>query len=82
MNESAEIVIDEHYSSLSDDFFKSLFLNRLDEEKVEQREVKVPPFTNFALKEFINLKNPTELISILEDVSRGLYGEFIERKDL
>lgn len=80
LNESAEIIIDEHYSSLSDSFFKSLFLNRLDEEKVEQREIKAPPFTNFALKEYINSKNPTELISILEDVSMGLYGDIYRAK--
>ena len=38
INESAKIIIDEHYSFLSDDFFKSLFLNRLDEEKVDKEK--------------------------------------------
>ena len=55
-------------------------MNRLDEDKIEQREIKAPPFTNFALKEYINLKNPIELISILEDVSRGLYGGIYRAK--
>ena len=80
LNSLASIIIAEHYSTLGDDFFKSLFLNRLDEDKIEQREIKAPPFTNFALKEYINLKNPIELISILEDVSRGLYGGIYRAK--
>ena len=80
LNREAKIIIDSHYSTLDDKFFKELFLNRLDEEKVESREINAPPFKNFAIKEIINLKNPVELVSILEDVSRGLYGEIYRAK--
>lgn len=80
LNKEAKIIIDSHYSTLDDKFFKELFLNRLDEEKVESREINAPPFKNFAIKEIINLKNPVELVSILEDISRGLYGEIYRAK--
>lgn len=79
INEKAIIVNDNHYSSYDESFFKNLFYS---EEDLKKKNLKTNigtiPLINFALKNEINLSSIYELISLLEDISRGFYG-FINR---
>lgn len=55
-----------------------------DEEDLESKkissEIKTLPLINFSLKRSINLTSIYRLISILEDISRGFYGEILRSK--
>ncbi len=75
INPQARVINDKHYSLYDEIFFKEIFINK---EKLDDREltkkIKEVPVTNFSLKREINLTSEYELISILEDISRGYYG--------
>lgn len=79
INEKAIIVNDNHYSSYDESFFKNLFYSEEDLKKKNLKtNIETIPLINFALKNEINLSSIYELISLLEDISRGFYG-FINR---
>ncbi len=79
LNEKAIIINDNHYSTYDETFFKNLFYSEEDLKKKNlNTKVETIPLINFALKKEINLSSIFELISLLEDISRGFYG-FINR---
>lgn len=81
INNKAIIINDEHYSSYDESFFKNLFYDEEDlESKKISSEIKTLPLINFSLKRSINLTSIYQLISILEDISRGFYGEILRSK--
>lgn len=75
INEDATLIIDKHYSLLDESFYKGILT---DKDKISSEEIKSKvnplPLTNFSLKDAIKIDSEYELISILEDVSRGEYG--------
>ena len=75
LNEKAIIINDNHYSTYDETFFKNLFYSEEDLKKKNlNTKVETIPLINFALKKEINLSSIFELISLLEDISRGFYG--------
>ena len=80
-NKDATIVNEKHYSLYGAKFFKDLFSldDEIDEDKLITNYIK-PSLTNFSLKGEIHLSSIYQLISFLENVSRGIYGDIVRMK--
>ena len=82
LNPKAVIINDKHYSELDESFFKEILINK---EKKNSNLIasKVKPLdlTNFSIKKEINLTSIYQVISLLEDVTRGFYGSINRAKE-
>lgn len=80
-NKDAYIINDKHYSEYDENFFKSLLINKEDRKSINaSREVKTPNLMNFSLSKGVKLNSIYELIYLLEDITRGLYGNINRAK--
>lgn len=80
-NQDAYIVNDKHYSEYDENFFKSLLINKEDGKSINaSREVKTPNLINFSLSKGVKLNSIYELIYLLEDITRGIYGNINRAK--
>lgn len=81
INKNARIINDKHYSLYGEDFYKSLLV---DKEKLESKKLDTTvnplPLVNFSLKKDIAFTSVYQLISLLEDISRGFYGDILRTK--
>lgn len=81
LNPNVVIINDKHYSELDESFFKEILINK---EKKNSNLIpsKVKPLdlTNFSIKKEINLTSIYQLISLLEDITRGFYGSINRAK--
>lgn len=81
INKNARIINDKHYSLYGEDFYKSLLV---DKEKLESKKLDTKvnplPLVNFSLKKDIAFTSVYQLISLLEDISRGFYGDILRTK--
>ena len=81
LNEKVIIINDNHHSSYDESFFKNLFYSEEDLKKKNlNANIETIPLINFALKKEINLSSIYQLISLLEDISRGFYGNINRAK--
>lgn len=80
-NQDAYIINDKHYSEYDENFFKSLLINKEDGKSINaSREVKTPNLINFSLSKGVKLNSIYELIYLLEDITRGIYGNINRAK--
>lgn len=81
LNPNAIIINDKHYSELDESFFKEILINK-EKKNASLITSKVKPLdlTNFSIKKEINLTSVYQLISLLEDITRGFYGSINRAK--
>lgn len=81
LNPNAVIINNKHYSELDESFFKEILINK-EKKNASLITSKVKPLdlTNFSIKKEINLTSVYQLISLLEDITRGFYGSINRAK--
>lgn len=77
INENA-CVYTKHYSTFSPSFFFNLLKSENDK-KIEDKKMNIKKLEEFSLSSF-TLNSSSDLVSILDDITRGFYGSIIRSK--
>lgn len=79
-NENCEIYIN-HYKNYDESFFFNLLKSNKELNEVnDEKEVSSLPIEEFSIDNEIKIKSEIELISFLEDLTRGFYGDILRSK--
>lgn len=79
-NENCEIFI-KHYKNYDESFFFNLLKSNKELNEVnDEKEVSSLPIEEFSIDNEIKIKSEIELISFLEDLTRGFYGDILRSK--
>lgn len=77
INKNANVYI-EHYSTFNKEFFFNLLMSE-NEINIKEKNLNINRLEEFGLKDFV-IHNELTLITLLEDITRGLYGNIIRAK--